>query len=127
MHNYISLERFRLNVQFPIDVTVTGNIIDVWITPLVLITFLENAFKHGVSNTNKDAWVKVTIKVDGGVCVFTVENSKVKRSGNDAGEKSGIGLQNVQRRLALSYPERHALKVEETDSTYAVNLNLILS
>lgn len=127
MQNYISLERLRLNDQIPIDFSVTGNINDVWITPLVLITFLENAFKHGVSNTNKDAWVKVAIKVEGGVCVFTVENSKVKRNASDAGEKSGIGLQNVQRRLALSYPERHALSVEETDNTYAVNLNLILS
>ena len=127
MQNYISLERLRLNNQIPIDFVIHGYVDDVWITPLVLITFLENAFKHGVSNTSKDAWVKVRIDVRGHDCVFSVENSKVSKTTTEHGEKSGIGLQNVQRRLALSYPERHSLKVDESDSHYAIELNLVLS
>ncbi len=127
MQNYISLERLRLNNEIPIDFKILGNVNDVWITPLVLITFLENAFKHGVTNSDKQAWVKVEIKVQGSVCIFSVENSKAPRNGKETGEKSGIGLQNVQRRLALSYPERYQLKVDETDHSYAIELNLILS
>jgi two-component system sensor histidine kinase AlgZ len=127
MQNYISLERLRLNNQIPIDFTIHGNIDDVWITPLVLITFLENAFKHGVTNTSKDSWVKVHIDVKGQACVFTVENSKAAKTTTENGEKSGIGLQNVQRRLALSYPERHRLTVDESDNHYAIELNLVLS
>ena len=55
MQNYISLERLRLNNQIPIKFDVEGNTEDVWITPLIFITFLENAFKHGVTNNNADA------------------------------------------------------------------------
>jgi two-component system, LytTR family, sensor histidine kinase AlgZ len=73
MQNYISLERLRLNNQIPVQFNVQGNIDDVRITPLVLITFLENAFKHGVSNSSTDAWVNVNIEVKGNECVFSVE------------------------------------------------------
>src|SRR5688572_27704946 len=76
MRNYISLERLRLNDQIPIKFDVKGNIENVWITPLIFITFLENAFKHGVSNNNSKAWVKISIELEGKECVYTVENSK---------------------------------------------------
>ena len=127
MQNYISLERLRLNNQIPIEVEVTGNIDDVWISPLIFITFLENAFKHGVSNTSKDSWVKVGIHLKGKECLYTVENSKANVIKSDNSDKSGIGLQNVQRRLALSYPDRYQLKVHETDDRYSVTLNLRLT
>src|SRR6478752_2270107 len=104
MQGYISLERMRLNNQIPIQFDVKGNIDNVWITPLIFITFLENAFKHGVSNNNPDAWVNISIELEGKECVYIVKNSKPTVK-NETGEKSGIGLQNVQRRLALSYPE----------------------
>jgi len=126
MQGYISLERMRLNNQIPIEFVVKGNVEFVWITPLIFITFLENAFKHGVSNNNPDAWVKISIELEGKECVYTVENSKPSTK-NETGEKSGIGLQNVKRRLALSYPEKYDLKIEDTPEVHKVQLNLMLS
>lgn len=127
MQNYISLERLRLSNQIPIEFTVQGNVQDIRITPLIFITFLENAFKHGVSGNNAEAWVKATIVIQGNTCTYKVENSKHNAIKTDAAGKSGIGLQNVQRRLALSYPERHTLTIEETPERYSVELKLVLS
>lgn len=127
MQNYISLERLRLNNQIPIRFDVEGRAEDVWITPLIFITFLENAFKHGVTNTNASAWVNVSIKLDKKECVYRVENSKIANAQIDNGGKSGIGLQNVQRRLELSYPGKYALEVTDTADRYAVQLNLTLN
>lgn len=127
MQSYISLERLRLNDQIPVEVNVTGRTDDVWISPLIFITFLENAFKHGVSNTNKNSWIKVGIHLNGNHCLYTVENGKPAGVMADNNGKSGIGLQNVQRRLALSYPDRYELNVHETADRYAVTLNLELT
>lgn len=126
MQSYISLERMRLNNQIPIQFDIEGNVENVWITPLIFITFLENAFKHGVSNNNPDAWVNISIQLDGKECIYTVKNSKPTVK-NETGEKSGIGLQNVKRRLALSYPEKHQLEIEDGMNVYRVQLNLMLA
>jgi LytS/YehU family sensor histidine kinase len=125
MDNYISLERLRLNDQIPIKFEVKGNTENIWITPLIFITFLENAFKHGVSNDNPKAWVNISIELKDGQCIYIVENSKSPDK-KDVSEKSGIGLQNVQRRLELSYPEKHELTFEEKEDRYRVKLNLII-
>src|SRR5882672_5182916 len=63
MQNYISLERLRLNNEVPIDFVVEGETENKLITPLIFITFLENAFKHGVSANNPESWVKINIRV----------------------------------------------------------------
>jgi two-component system sensor histidine kinase AlgZ len=91
---------------------------------LIFITFLENAFKHGVSNNKPDAWVKINIRMNGKECIYTVENSRMSPTGEG---KSGIGLQNVKRRLELSYPEKYSLDVTEGRESYRVQLKLLLS
>src|SRR5687768_7249050 len=126
MQSYISLERLRLNDQIPIQFDISGNTENVWITPLIFITFLENAFKHGVSNNNPNAWVNITIQLKGNECIYTVKNSKLNSAAGTT-EKSGIGLQNVQRRLALSYPGQYKIKIEDSPDVYFVQLNLSLS
>lgn len=127
MENYISLERLRLNDQIPIRLTLEGgNPQEYLITPLIFITFLENAFKHGVSNNHPGAWVNISIHLNGKECVYRVENSKIPFTKPEAEQKSGIGLQNVKRRLELSYPGRYKLKVEDEKDRYAMQLNIQL-
>ena len=121
MENYISLEKLRLNNQIPIIFEVNGQTEGLMIVPLIFITFLENAFKHGVSNNSEDAWVNIFIHVEGKQCVYRVENSKIPKNTNNE-EKSGIGLQNLRRRLALSYPDNYDLKVEDETDKYSVEL-----
>jgi two-component system, LytTR family, sensor histidine kinase AlgZ len=125
MESYISLERLRLNDQIPIKFEISGNTDNVWITPLIFITFLENAFKHGVSNSNPKAWVNISIDLHDKECVYKVENSRTSDQ-KEVGEKSGIGLQNVKRRLELSYPGQYKLVTEEIPGKYLMKLNLSL-
>ena len=127
MESYISLERLRLNDQIPIKFDIQGNPQEVLIAPLIFITFLENAFKHGVSNNYPGAWINILIQIKGKECIYQVENSKIPTSKPEAGEKSGIGLQNVKRRLELSYPDKHKLIIEEKTDRYFVQLNITLS
>jgi two-component system, LytTR family, sensor histidine kinase AlgZ len=127
MESYISLERLRLNDQIPIKFEVKGDPKNFRIAPFIFITFLENAFKHGVSNNNPDAWVKVSIELDGNSCIYEVENSKIISAKPEAEEKSGIGLQNVTRRLELSYPEQYELNVQDLPDRYFVKLRILLS
>jgi sensor histidine kinase YesM len=133
MQNYVSLERLRLNDQIPIDFKVEGDPGGIKVAPLILITFLENAFKHGANGNNKNAWVNLSLKVDGKNFVYTVENSKgtsnTKINGvhSEHGAKSGIGLQNVKRRLELTYPEKYELDVKDLSDRYYVQLKLVLN
>lgn len=129
MENYISLEKLRLNDQIPIAFEVIGDPNRVQIAPLVLITFLENAFKHGVGNNFAAAWIEVKIEIKEAdqenalpKIIYTVKNSKLP-TGNNL-EKSGIGLQNVQRRLELSYPHSHTLAVQDEKESYGVRLEI---
>lgn len=124
MQNYISLERLRLNNEVPIEFNVEGNVENKLITPLIFITFLENAFKHGVSANTANSWVKINIRVENNQCIYVVENSKLVLS--DQKEKSGIGLQNLNRRLELSYPGRFDMKTDNQLDRYVAQLNLTL-
>jgi two-component system, LytTR family, sensor histidine kinase AlgZ len=127
MESYISLERLRLNNNIPIDFTIVGNPDGLFIAPLIFITFLENAFKHGVSNNFPGAWVKISITLKDKQCIYQVENSKIPTLKPEAEEKSGIGLQNVKRRLELSYPGQYRLTMEDYPDRYSVQLNITLS
>ncbi|WP_259014683.1 sensor histidine kinase [Emticicia fluvialis] len=125
IENYISLEKLRLNQQIPIDFIVEGNTSQVMIVPLVLITFLENAFKHGVNGNDPSSWVKVLLQIEGNTCIYTVENSRL-HSINTIKESSGIGLQNLRRRLELSYPGKHKLSVENKNKMHSIQLKIDL-
>lgn len=126
MKNYISLEKLRLNEPIPINFEVTGNTNGVLIVPLIFISFLENAFKHGVSNNFAGAWITADILLEGTACIYTVANSKLPQSLVNQEEQSGIGLKNVKRRLELSYPDNFELEIEDTAEEYRVRLKLNL-
>ncbi|MEK6782574.1 MAG: histidine kinase [Bacteroidota bacterium] len=126
MQNYISLERLRLNSQIPIRFDIKGNPENVLITPLIFITFLENAFKHGVSNNSTGSWVNISIEVKEKKCIYIVENSKIAKAASAKEEKSGFGLQNMKRRLELSYPGQFQLLSEDKPDRYFVQLNISL-
>ncbi len=122
---YIDLQRLRLHEGVEIDLQIkipeeSAEVID--IAPMLLMPFVENAFKYGVSTTDK---AKITIKMSLVENRFELEvvNLLLKK---DTGETSGIGLKNVQERLALLYPERHRLDVGESGETYRVKLEIEL-
>lgn len=127
MQNYISLEKLRLNEIIPITFEIEGDPIQKKIAPLLLIPFLENAFKHGVSNGNPDSWVKARLVTNGHHLHFEVTNSCLNHQGTAGASNSGIGLENVRKRLELKYPGLYDLKISSTDSQFSANLDIQLN
>jgi len=127
MQNYIDLEQLRLEGEVAISFQIEGETAGVQIAPLILITFLENAFKHGVSNSMKDSFIRARLKIEASQCSFIVTNSKVRDQSKTVTESSGIGLANARRRLELSYPKKHTLTVKDQQQEYEVQLNINLS
>ncbi len=126
MQNYISLEKLRLNDQIPIQFEIDGDLGQKKIAPLLLIPFLENAFKHGVSNTNPESWVKANLHVNASHLTFEVTNSISGQSGTAGSAQSGIGLENVRKRLELNYPDRHELKISQNNKQFNAKLDIQL-
>ncbi|WP_299702544.1 sensor histidine kinase [uncultured Pontibacter sp.] len=93
------------------------------IVPLLLISFVENAFKHGVNATIGKAWVHIHLKQERQTILFEVENSK-PATNKERPATAGIGIENTKRRLALLYPEKHQLSITETADSYKVSLKL---
>lgn len=126
LQNYVSLEKIRLEEQSEINFKLEGNYIGKQIAPMLLIVFVENAFKHlGVSLDEKSN-VKVLVDVTDENLKFECINSTdsgLKENDLEKG-KSGIGLQNVKKRLSLMYPETHKLEIVKTVNEYKVKLIL---
>jgi hypothetical protein len=119
INNFIQLQKTRLGNTVKVDYSVEGNAYGKCITPLILISFIENAFKHGVNpNENSDIVIRITIV--GAYLTLFVSNFKVQSIQSD----SGIGLQNTIERLSLLYPDSHVLKIDDNQENYAVTLTI---
>jgi sensor histidine kinase YesM len=127
MENYISLEKLRLNNNIPIHFHIHGTHREVMVAPLILITFLENAFKHGAGNNLSDAWIEIGLEIQEHSILFQIKNSKPEKMKIIQPEKSGIGLQNVKRRLELTYPEKYKLLTQDEPQFYSIELTLDLN
>ena len=122
LHNYIDLQQVRLTEKVTVDFTIEGNTGELLIAPLIFIPFVENAFKYGVSTKEKSSIV-IHIKSEGNNIHFTSSNFIVQ-SENNLMENTGIGINNVKRRLALLYADKHQLAVSEQNGYYLVTLNI---
>jgi len=118
IENYLSLNKIRFNDQLYLDFSTTGDIDDIRIIPLVLITIIENIFKYGdLSDPKHPATIK--IDVENHRLHLQICNRKVRRS---HALSSGIGMINVQKRLDQAYPEQYELKVIQDDLNYQLDL-----
>ncbi|MFD2999314.1 sensor histidine kinase [Pontibacter toksunensis] len=128
MRNYIDLQSLR-TANSP-GITIQTKIEDVlaqkFIAPMLLIPFVENAFKHGISLKHK-SWIRITLHCEQDKLFFDVYNSThAKQESDPEKDKSGVGLSNVKQRLALLYPGKHDLVIRETAEEYFVHLTLNL-
>ncbi len=125
IQNYVELERIRHREYVSITLR-TGEILpNLAIPPLILVTFVENAFKHGVKTTIEASRVHIDVRVEGNEMTFFIQNSKPQKLSRDA-IHGGIGLVNVHRRLDLMYPGRYQLLVKNEPHTYTVDLKIKL-
>ena len=129
IENYVALEKIRQKgyVSITFRNQNPGRKIegDLFIPPLILVTFVENAFKHGVKTTIEASWVNIEFGVLNNELSFFVQNSKPQRPSRDA-VPGGIGLLNVGRRLDLMYPDRYQLLIRNEPTSYTVDLKIKL-
>ncbi|GAB2645959.1 sensor histidine kinase [Emticicia sediminis] len=122
LKNFVELQKFRYSGQTYIDFQVAGDLHSQKVAPLLLIAFVENAFKHGeVSIESKPLSIRLLLNQNN--LNFTVKNFKKDQNKDEVG---GVGLENVRRRLDLLYANQYSFEVEDTKETYFCELNLIL-
>ncbi|MES2847613.1 MAG: sensor histidine kinase [Bacteroidota bacterium] len=119
--DYIALQKLRLGENFPVEFSVAGNAINKSIPPLCLMTFVENAFKHGISSHEQNSII-FKIQLQDKYIHFFAQNKLFSTVRN--AERTGIGIENTKKRLNVLYAEKHLLDIEEKDGFYTVDLIL---
>ncbi|MBF9254678.1 sensor histidine kinase [Pontibacter sp. 172403-2] len=120
IHNFIDLQKLRLREHAGIKFDIEGSMEQKQIAPMLLMTLVENAFKHGLVSKN-EIGIIIKLVIGNDVLVFsTINNSSTHKKR----EFGGIGLENLRRRLNLLYPNRHQLTLEEKEGTFFATLKL---
>jgi sensor histidine kinase YesM len=123
IRDYIDLEKIRYGKNFNMSLQVQGNAPNKMISPLLLIPFLENSFKHGASQMLTHPWINLDITILEHELEFILSNSKPAI----AGEKTisnGLGLRNVKKRLSILYKDTHALNITDDIMSFSVSLKV---
>jgi hypothetical protein len=127
MENTIELEKLRQNDNVEVSLQVDKQDDDrLEIAPFILMTFVENAFKHVSKHTDQPNWIRINLQLEDEQLQFTVANSRTDSVVNELVRYGGIGLKNVQRRLDLIYPGQYDLDIQSNDSSFNVKLQLHL-
>lgn len=123
MKDYIDLEKERYGDRIDISLHITGDVEGKMIAPLLLLPFLENAFKHGISTAVEKSWLAMDLEVKNNQLFAKIVNSK----NESTSEKSeGIGITNVKKRLSILYPDKHELSLNDEGDFFSVALSLQL-
>lgn len=125
VHNYIQLQKVRLDKNVKLEFQIKGEIQNQQIAPLLLIPFIENAFKYGV-NSEQDSSIMIQITIMENQLNVWIRNNKVF-SDTTMIEKNGVGIENTMKRLKLIYPNKHQCVISETEQEYLVTLMIQLT
>jgi signal transduction histidine kinase len=121
--NYIDLMRLRLTDKVVLNISLPEVTNDFLVPPLLFIPFVENAFKHGISN-REPSFIDISLKIENQNIDFQVRNSISGVVFNESEIKTGIGLENVQKRLKLLFKENYTLTINKTESFHEVILKI---
>jgi len=125
LSDYIELQKLRLTNKTEVRFEVNLQNEYLFIEPMLLIAFVENAFKHGTDSVEKSLIdIRITTTQQG--LIFESKNTIAKNNSIPIESPSGMGLSNVKKRLELLYPDTHQLTIKETENEFCINLNLIL-
>jgi LytS/YehU family sensor histidine kinase len=122
--DYLALEKIRLNENTEIKFEVSGTDKEVVIAPLLFIPLVENAFKHGLLTISEESFAHFSLSVQGKDLFFEAKNSVGKSL--DRHLKSGVGIDNLRKRLQLIYPQKHQVEIEDTETLFKVTLHVQL-
>lgn len=125
LKKYVELEKIRYGKRIDVSFSCDGDIKKNVIAPLILLPFVENSFKHGISEQLDQCWVNLHLHAAGNEFTFNLSNS----SGNSKLKSAagGIGLQNIKKRLEIIYPGKYALTINEEPEMYVVKLKMQLN
>ena len=126
VNNYIALQKIRSDSKLNLEIKKTGDVNGQEIAPLLLITFLENAFKHGVKGSSGHSFIRLDIEIEKNKLLFSVENNKGTIDEIKTGDYGGLGLENIKRQLELLYPAKHILTIKNMNDSFTVQLQLSL-
>ncbi|MEP7109336.1 MAG: histidine kinase [Ferruginibacter sp.] len=121
LQDYVDLQKLRNDGNYPVTFNCSPRVQGFSIEPLLLIPFVENAFKHISHYKDRLNFINIDMALKNGEFCFGVENSK-EEMGKENDQHNGIGLNNVKRRLALLYPGRHRLEIKNTDGLFSIIL-----
>lgn len=124
LENYIDLEKFRYGKRLDIAVNFSGNYKNKMIAPLIFLPFVENCFKHGMSEQLETCWMTLDLSVNQNDLYFKLINSF--DSAMQLPTKEGIGLKNIEERLKIIYKDNYQLKIIVEEDTYTVSLQIKL-
>ncbi len=119
MKNYIDLEKERYGNNIEVSLNIAGDTKGKYISPLLLLPFLENAFKHGTSDQLEKPWLSMDLTVKQNTMKCKIVNSKNEHV---TVNENGIGVKNVKKRLELLYPDKHELKLNNGENFFVVSL-----
>lgn len=126
LQNYIELQKMRLTEKNEVRFTYEGDIKQWGIEPLLFIPFVENAFKYGL-HSQQESLIEIILKVEGNKLNLFVKNPVFACNHPLNVEDSGIGIQNVERRLMLHYPDRHTLNIVNIGGYFSIDLTIMLT
>ena len=125
LKNYLELEKIRIGETANVELKVMGSTGLQQIAPLLFIPFIENAFKHGTNRQANHSFIKILFDLEKqGAIRFVIENTKEEKETFVDKKYSGIGIENVKKRLTLLYPEKHSLKITDNKNIFKVELIL---
>jgi two-component system LytT family sensor kinase len=122
IRDYIDLQKLRLNASTKVEVEISGDTLNKKIAPLILMTFVENVFKYGVSN-HAPSEIVIRIAVEQDAIRFYSRNNLFRTVRK---ERTGIGIANTRQRLEYLYPGKHNLVISERDDCFFVQLDLVV-
>lgn len=126
INNYISFEKIRIGERLNLKTDI-GEVgcRKINIAPMLLIVFIENAFKHSKNSLDKTIFIDISLKIIGDNIVFTISNScSSLKEDSIVNKDGGLGLENVKRRLELLYADEYSLREESSNNYYSVTLQL---
>lgn len=126
IRTYVGLQQERVNPEITqVALTAEGDFSSASISPLLLLPLAENCFKHGVGKHAGTIWISISF--DGKQLLFKTENQIALREKTKSEENGGLGIQNVEKRLNLIYPDRHTLEYHEKDGRFQLELKVELT
>ena len=126
MQQYVKLEQLRYEDRIDLSFNITGSLKNKMIAPLLILPFIENAFKHGAGETIGQVWISIDIAVKGESLKLKVANNNPVKQIQSGDKPHGLGLKNVAKRLALLYPATSNLKIMNEEDTFLIVLDLDL-